>query len=61
MNIKEDYLYITLMFIGLQILMKWKNSYEEYFYGDGICLIEWADMIEELIPDNAIWINIIKI
>ncbi|HOA81362.1 MAG TPA: tRNA (adenosine(37)-N6)-threonylcarbamoyltransferase complex ATPase subunit type 1 TsaE [Defluviitaleaceae bacterium] len=35
-------------------------GYEEYFYGDGICLIEWADMIEELIPDNAIWINIIK-
>lgn len=28
-------------------------GYEEYFFGDGICVIEWADMIEELLPDNA--------
>ncbi len=28
-------------------------GYEEYFFGDGICVIEWADIIEELLPDNA--------
>lgn len=27
-------------------------GYEDYFYGDGVCLIEWAELIEELIPKN---------
>lgn len=35
-------------------------GYEEYFYGDGVCLVEWAELIEELLPDNVIWINIEK-
>ena len=26
-------------------------GYEEYFYGDGVCVIEWADLIEELLPE----------
>ena len=28
-------------------------GYEEYFYGDGVCLIEWGSLIKELIPENA--------
>ena len=28
-------------------------GYEEYFYGDGLCVVEWADMIEELLPGDA--------
>lgn len=28
-------------------------GYEEYFFGDGVCVIEWADLIEELIPAPA--------
>ena len=35
-------------------------GYEEYFYGDGVCLIEWADQIEEILPENRIIINIRK-
>lgn len=35
-------------------------GYEEYFYGDGVCLVEWADRIQELISDDAIWIHIKK-
>lgn len=35
-------------------------GYEDYFYGEGICLIEWANLIEELIPQNAIHITIEK-
>lgn len=27
-------------------------GYEDYFYGDGVCLIEWAELIKELIPKN---------
>lgn len=27
-------------------------GYEEFFRGDGICVIEWADRLQELTPDN---------
>ena len=33
-------------------------GYEEYFYGDGICVVEWADIIEELLPEDAVTICI---
>lgn len=29
-------------------------GYEEYFYGDGICIVEWADKIEDLLPDHTL-------
>ncbi len=35
-------------------------GYEEYFFGDGVCLIEWAELIKELLPENVCWINIEK-
>jgi len=35
---------------------------EGYFYGDGVgpgvCLIEWADLVKPIIPDNARWFTI---
>lgn len=31
---------------------------EEYFYGDGVCVVEWADLIEEIMPEDTMWINI---
>ena len=36
-------------------------GYEEYFYGEGVCLIEWASQIRELIPKSHLWIHIKKI
>ena len=35
-------------------------GYEDYFFGDGVCLIEWASKIEELIPQSAVHIRIEK-
>lgn len=35
-------------------------GYEEYFYGDGVCIVEWGLMIEELLPDDCIFIEITK-
>lgn len=35
-------------------------GYEDYFYGNGVCLVEWAEMIKELIPDNPVRIMIEK-
>jgi tRNA threonylcarbamoyladenosine biosynthesis protein TsaE len=33
-------------------------GYEEYFFGQGACVIEWADLIMEIIPKDAIVIRI---
>lgn len=35
-------------------------GYEEYFYGEGVCLIEWADLIPELLPGGHVRITIEK-
>nr|WP_317358523.1 tRNA (adenosine(37)-N6)-threonylcarbamoyltransferase complex ATPase subunit type 1 TsaE [uncultured Tyzzerella sp.] len=35
-------------------------GYEEYFFGEGVCLIEWAELIKDIIPKNATWIKIYK-
>ncbi|HWT75680.1 MAG TPA: tRNA (adenosine(37)-N6)-threonylcarbamoyltransferase complex ATPase subunit type 1 TsaE [Mobilitalea sp.] len=35
-------------------------GYEDYFYGEGVCLIEWAELIEELLPNNRTTIAIRK-
>lgn len=35
-------------------------GYEEYFYGQGVCLIEWASLVEEIIPKEAVRITIEK-
>lgn len=35
-------------------------GYEDYFYGEGLCMIEWATLIEEIIPANAKAITIEK-
>ncbi len=32
---------------------------EDYFYGDGICLIEWADRIDEILPEDVIKIRLL--
>ena len=33
---------------------------EDYFYGDGVCFIEWADIIKGLIPSKHTRIEIVK-
>ena len=31
---------------------------EEYFYGEGISIVEWPQKIRNLIPPDSVWINI---
>jgi len=33
-------------------------GYEDYFYGNGVALVEWADLAKDSIPENAIWVKI---
>ena len=35
-------------------------GYEDCFYGDGVSLIEWADLIREILPDHYTQITILK-
>ena len=30
---------------------------EDYIYGDGICVIEWADRIQDILPTDRLWIT----
>lgn len=33
-------------------------GYEEYFYSDNYCFIEWPEMVLELLPDSFVYISI---
>ena len=35
-------------------------GYDDYFYGQGVCMIEWADMIREILPEHYTGIVIEK-
>lgn len=35
-------------------------GYEDYFFGDGVCMIEWANLIEEILPEKRWDITIEK-
>ena len=34
--------------------------FRSYFYSGGVCLIEWADLIRELLPEKYIRITLLK-
>lgn len=34
------------------------TGYEEFFYGDGISVVEWADKVGDVLPSNAVIIDI---
>ena len=33
-------------------------GYEDYFYSGSLCFIEWPELIEELLPENAVRVSI---
>lgn len=35
-------------------------GYEDCFFGNGVCLVEWANLIDELMPPHTKWIEIKK-
>ena len=34
-------------------------GYEEYFYSGSLCFIEWPEKARNLIPHDALWVNIV--
>ena len=35
-------------------------GYEDCFYGDGVSLVEWSNLIEEILPDRVVTVTIEK-
>lgn len=35
-------------------------GYEDFFYGTGVCLVEWAELIQEILPENRIDVTVAK-
>ena len=35
-------------------------GYEDYFYSGALCFIEWPELIEELLPEDAVKVNIVE-
>ena len=35
-------------------------GYDDCFYGGGVSLVEWAEIVEEILPENTIYITIEK-
>ena len=35
-------------------------GFDDYIYGDGLCLIEWANLIEDILPEHITYITIEK-
>ena len=35
-------------------------GYEDCFYGAGVSLVEWPGLVEEILPEDALWITIEK-
>ena len=33
-------------------------GYEEYINGEGVCIIEWANLIEDILPDEYLYIEL---
>lgn len=36
----------------------YETGYEDYFSGNGVCLVEWAGLIREILPPGCIKVNI---
>ena len=35
-------------------------GYEDYFYSGALCFIEWPELIEDILPDDAVRVNIVE-
>jgi tRNA threonylcarbamoyladenosine biosynthesis protein TsaE len=33
-------------------------GYEEYLFGEGVSVIEWADRVKDILPDDALFVSI---
>lgn len=53
---------LDLYHFDLYRISSWQDmidaGFDEYIFGDGVCIIEWADRIIEFLPENTIKIEL---
>ena len=35
-------------------------GFEDYFYSGSLCLIEWPELVEEVLPDDTVKVSIVE-
>jgi tRNA threonylcarbamoyladenosine biosynthesis protein TsaE len=50
--------HIDLYRLGAPVEEAWALGLDDYFLGDGVCVIEWADRIQPILPDERLWITL---
>ncbi len=36
----------------------WDLGLDEQLFGDGVCVIEWAERAEEVLPEDVLWLEL---
>ena len=57
-NIKHQSIYHFDFYRIKKIEEVYDMGYEDYFYSGALCFIEWPELIEDILPDDAIRVNI---
>ncbi len=57
-NIKHQSIYHFDFYRIKKIEEVYDMGYEDYFYSDALCFIEWPELIEDILPDDAVHVNI---
>ena len=57
-NIKHQSIYHFDFYRIKKIEEVYDMGYEDYFYSGALCFIEWPELIEDILPDNAVHVNI---
>ncbi|SFW28053.1 tRNA threonylcarbamoyladenosine biosynthesis protein TsaE [Prevotellaceae bacterium HUN156] len=57
-NIKHQSIYHFDFYRIKKIEEVYDMGYEDYFYSGALCFIEWPELIEDILPDDAVHVNI---
>ena len=47
--------------MGSEMCIRDRIGFDEYIFGEGVCLIEWANLIEEILPPHYQTVRIEKV
>lgn len=50
--------HIDLYRLASPVAEAWSIGLDDYFRGEGVCVIEWADRIREALPGERLWITL---
>ena len=57
---KDDTIYHFDFYRIKKVEEVYDMGYEDYFYSGALCFIEWPELIEEVLPEDAVKVQIIE-